>query len=377
MAIFGKEKGILGFDNRDFMMMNENITVRFRSRWVRILVTATTLIFVVSSCSDKYLSYKSLYQFKSKNKKPDYSNLNYWAAHPLKWDPSDSIPKPLRKNKRDSLVDVFFLHPTIYTMQLQDSNLNADIDDAYLNAKTDYSSILYQASVFNQHARIYAPRFREAHISAYFTTDTLGSINAFATAYADIKAAFDYYLNNHNKGRPIIIASHSQGTTHALQLLKDYFENKPLQKQLVAAYLVGMRIPKDFFSSLKMCEDAAETGCLCGWRTFRRGFKPPYVIAEKEFSLITNPVTWKTDNEYAPRKINKGSVLFKFNKVYKRTTDAQINGGVIWVKRPKFPWSFLYSTKNYHAGDINLYYMSMRQNVGQRIENYFRSLPVK
>lgn len=329
-----------------------------------------TFTAVITACSDKYLPYKSLYQFKSPDNRPDYSDLNYWAAHPLKWDPSDSIPKPLRNNKRDSIVDVFFLHPTIYTMPLNDSNLNGQIDDAYLNAKTDYSTILYQASVFNQYARIYAPRFREAHISAYFTNDTIASINAFALAYADIKTAFEYYLKNYNNGRPVIIAAHSQGTTHALRLLKDYFENKPLEKQLVAAYLVGMAIPADFFTTLKMCEDPDQTGCICGWRTFRKGFKPPYVIAEKDLSLVTNPITWKTDAEYASRKMNKGSVLFKFNKVYKRTTDAQIYDGVIWVNRPKFPWSFLYSTKNYHVGDINLFYMNMRENIQQRIRNY-------
>jgi hypothetical protein len=61
---------------------------------------------------------------------------------------------------------------------------------------------------------------------------------------------------------------------------------------------------------------------------------------------------------------------YKFNKIYKQTTDAQTHEGVIWVSRPKFPWSFLYSTKNYHVGDINLYYMNVRQNIEQRIENY-------
>jgi len=335
------------------------------------------ILLLFSSCSDKYHSYKSFYQFKSEDKKPDYSNLNYWAAHPLKWDPSDSIPKPLRKEKRDTLVDVFFLHPTMYTMKLKGSSLNADIDDAYLNAKTDYSSILYQASVFNQHARIYAPRFREAHISAYFTNDTLASINAFATAYADIKAAFEYYLKNYNHGRPIIIASHSQGSTHALHLLKDYFENKPLQKQLVAAYIVGMTIPQNSFSSLKTCEDSLQTGCVCGWRTFREGYKAPYLEVEKDFSLVTNPITWKTDSVYAPKKLNTGSVLFKFNKIYKRTTDARIYEGIIWVRRPKFPWSFLYSTKNYHVGDINLYYMNIRENIGQRINSYFHNQLMK
>ena len=358
-------------------MMKNNKWTLFRSNFIHYFLNGFLLFILFSSCSDKYLAYKSLYQFKSKDKKPDYSDLNYWAAHPLKWDPSDSIPKPLRKEKTDSLVDVFFLHPTIYTTELKDSSLNADIDDAYLNAKTDYSSILYQASVFNQYARIYAPRFREAHISAYFPKDTLAAIKAFDLAYEDVKNAFEYYLKNYNHGRPIIIASHSQGSTHALRLLKDYFENNPLQKQLVAAYIVGMTIPQNSFSSLKMCEDSLQTGCISGWRTFRKGYKAPYVEVEKEVSLVTNPITWKTDSTYASRKLNTGSVLLKFNKVYKRTTDAQIYEGIIWIRRPKFPWSFLYSTKNYHIGDINLYYMNIRENVEQRINSYFHSQSMK
>ena len=374
--VFLKKK-IYDYDSRVIMMMKDQKWKFFRSICIRYFVKASLLLLLLSSCSDKYLAYKSLYPFKSEDKKPDYSNLNYWAAHPLKWDPSDSIPKPLRKEKRDTLVDVFFLHPTMYTMKLKDSALNADIDDAYLNAKTDYSSILYQASVFNQYARIYAPRFREAHISAYFPKDTLAAIKAFDLAYEDVKIAFDYYLKNYNHGRPIIIASHSQGSTHALRLLKDYFENKSLQKQLVAAYVVGMIIPRNYFSSLQMCEDSLQTGCVCGWRTFRKGYKAPYVEVEKEFSLVTNPITWKTDSIYASKKLNTGSVLYKFNKIYKRTTDAQIHEGIIWVERPKFPWSFLYSTKNYHVGDINLYYMNIRENVGQRINSYFHNQMLK
>ena len=353
-------------------MMKDQKLKFFGSLLIRYFFTGALFLLIFSSCSDKYLAFKKFYKFKSEDKRPDYSNLNYWAAHPLKWDPSDSIPKPLRKDKRDTLVDVFFLHPTMYTMKIKDSGLNAAIDDAYLNAKTDYSSILYQASVFNQHARIYAPRYREAHISAYFQKDTLAALKAFDLAYEDVKAAFEYYLKNYNHGRPIIIASHSQGTNHALRLLKDYFENKPLQKQLVAAYIVGMAIPKNFFSSLQMCKDSLQTGCVCGWRTFRKGYKPPYVEAEKEFSLVTNPITWKTDNGYAYKKMNTGSLLYKFNKIYSGTTDAQIHEGVIWAMHPKFPWSFLYSTKNYHVGDINLYYMNIRENVDQRIKKYYQ-----
>ena len=205
------------------------------------------VLFFLVSCSDKYLILSRQYQFKGKDQQPDYSNLDYWAAHPLKWDPSDSIPKPLRNQKRDSLVDVFFLHPTTYTGDLNNDNLNAGINDAYLNAKTDYSSILYQASVFNQHARIYAPRFRQAHYNAYFPKDTAKAMAAFDLAYADIKIAFEHYLQYFNEDRPIIIAAHSQGTTHALRLLKDYFEDKPLQKKARRCLYSRYENPKRIF----------------------------------------------------------------------------------------------------------------------------------
>jgi len=354
-----------GFGTKKFILFSPS-----RSMITPLFVV---FIFLLSSCSDKYQVYKSQYQFKSNDGKPDYSDLQYWAAHPWKWDPSDSTPAPLRNQKKDSLVDVFFIHPTMYTMKIKDDNLNAGINDDYLNAKTDYSTILYQASVFNQHARVFAPRFREAHISAYFIKDTLAALQAFELAYEDVKTAFIYYLEHYNNGRPIIIASHSQGTTHALRLLKEFFENTPLQKQLVAAYIAGMYLPKEYFSSLKMCEDSVQTGCLCGWRTFRKGYLPSFVKKENGNSNITNPLTWKTDEQYATRKQNKGSVLYQFNKIYPSTTDARIENGVLWVKKPKFPWSFLYFTRNYHAGDFNLYYMDVRENAEQRIKNFFNN----
>ncbi len=44
--------------------------------------------------------------------------------------------------------------------------------------------------------------------------------SAFEIAYADVKAAFEFYLKIYNNYRPIIIASHSQGTKHTGRLLK-------------------------------------------------------------------------------------------------------------------------------------------------------------
>ncbi|MBK5270064.1 MAG: DUF3089 domain-containing protein [Bacteroidia bacterium] len=321
---------------------------------------------ILFSCSNKYKAFKSQYSFKSDTGEPDYKNLNYWAAHPWKHDPSDSIPKPLRSEIRDSVVDVFFLYPTSYTRKIKMNTPNAAIDNSFINAKTDYTSILYQASVFNQQSRVFAPRYRQAHIKIFFIKDKEKADSAFALAYKDLKTAFEYYMHHWNNGRPIIIASHSQGSKMAEQLLKEFFEDKPLKEQLVVAYLPGWPVPKDYFSSLKMCTDSLQTGCICSWRTLRKGYIPYYLRNENGNSFVTNPLTWTTGSEYASRKMNKGSVLTKFNKIYKHTTDAQISNGLLYVKKPKFPWSFLFFSRNYHVGDINLFYINIRENVRQR-----------
>jgi hypothetical protein len=329
-------------------------------------------VLLLYSCSDKYKLYSKRYTFKSATGIPEYGSLDYWAAHPWKKDPSDSIPKPFRHLPTDSSVDVFFMHPTTFTVNLKKNKLNASIDDNYINAKTDFSTILYQASVFNQHARIFSPRYRQANIGVFMMKDQHKADSAFEIAYSDLKSAFQYYLEHWNNGRPIIIASHSQGSRLGERLLKEFFEDKPLHSKLVAAYVFGWAVPKEYFSSLKMCDDSLQTGCICSWRTVRRGFVPKYVRNENGNSFTTNPLTWTRTEEKATKKLNKGSVLTKFNKMYPYTTDAQIVNGLLWVKKPKFPWSFLYFTRNYHIGDINLFYLNIKENVGQRVREFMK-----
>ncbi|HRX93571.1 MAG TPA: DUF3089 domain-containing protein [Chitinophagaceae bacterium] len=328
------------------------------------------ILLVFTSCADKYKIYQRLYTFKTPDDIPHYNSLNYWAAHPWKWDPSDSIPAPLKNEILDSLADVFFIHPTTFTDKKDEHIANAQIDDAYINAKTDYSSILFQASVFNVSCRVFAPRYRQAHIQNFFSKDSVKSKAAFAIAYADIKSAFEYYLLHYNHDRPIIIAGHSQGALMAEKLLHDYFENKPLEKQLVAAYIIGWPVPKTYFKNLPMCSDSSQTGCICSWRTLRKNYVPSYLKNENGNAWVTNPLSWTMNEDFVSRKMNKGSVLTKFNKVYKRTADAQIQNGLLYTRRPKFPWSFLFFTKNYHVGDINLYYINMRENVKTRIVSF-------
>lgn len=334
----------------------------------------TLVIFFLSctvvACTKKYHAFVEQYHFKEKIAVPDYNDLDYWAAHPWKKDPSDSIAKPLRLGKVDSLADVFFLHPTTYTDVR--FGWNASITDVYINAKTDYSSILYQASVFNQHCRIFAPRYRQAHISAFFVHNE-ESISAFDTAYADIKRAFEFYLEHYNNNRPIIIAGHSQGAMMAERLLKDFFDGKPLQQKLIVAYIVGWPIPQNSFEKIPVCNDSLQTNCFCGWRTFKKNYTPLYITSEKTTSYVTNPLSWTTTAQHIISGENKGSVLRDFNKIISHTTDAQIHNGILWVNKPQFPGAIFYRSRNYHIGDINLFYMNLRENIEQRIFSYLKT----
>ena len=330
----------------------------------RLLFIISFLFFV--GCAPKYSKYISQYRTTATNTAPDYSNLFYWAAHPWKKDPSDSVPQPLRNGYApDSTADVFFIYPTTFT-DGEDPRWNADINDAAINAKTDYSPILYQASVFNNY-RVFSPRYRQANIRSYFTADTARAKAALNLAYEDVKTAFQYYLDHFNNGKPIIIASHSQGSTHAQRLLKDFFENTALQKKLVVAYVAGMYISNNYFTSLKACRDSLQTGCVCAWRTFKKDYEPDFVTKENETCLITNPLSWSASSDYASNTLNKGSILLKFNTIKTHVNDAQIHNGILWIGKLHLPGGFLIRRKNFHIGDINLFYLNIREDVKRRV----------
>jgi hypothetical protein len=68
--------------------------------------------------------------------------------------------------------------------------------------------------------------------------------------------------------------------------------------------------------------------------------------------------------------MHQGAILYNLKKVYQKTHETQAEGAALWITRPKFPGSFLYTSKNYHAGDINLFYVDIRKDVSRRIDNY-------
>lgn len=218
---------------------------------------------------------------------------------------------------------------------------------------------------------MYAPRYRQVHLSGFYEDDKEVIGEAFEIAYADLKDAFLFYLKNYNNKRPIIIAAHSQGALHAIKLMQEFFDGTPLQKRLVAAYVVGWPVIDNDFKSIKPCSTPQQTGCVCSWRTFRHGYDPSDYIKGDQV-IVTNPLTWNMEKSLASKDLNKGAVLSNFKKIFPGIVDAQIHNGVLWAHKPKFPGSFLFNTKNYHIADFNLYYMDVRENAKLRVGTFWK-----
>ena len=297
--------------------------------------------------------------------KPDYSNENNWAALPTKKDKAHLVPAntDLKENEDNALVDVFFVHPTTYYSPF---SWNAYLDNQKLNDFTDKSTIMHQASVFNECCKIYAPRYRQATLYSFLDKGDNGQ-KALELAYSDVRDAFNYYLAHYNHGRPFIIASHSQGSRHAIRLLHDFIEkDTALYHRMVAAYIIGYKFKPNDLTIIQSCHSSTETNCFVTWNTVLKGGDADFFHSY----VVTNPLSWTTDSTYQSADKNLGGVPSAFDEIEKGVTDAQVQNGLLMVHKPKFSGYPKVYGSSYHLVDYNLFYMNIRQNVEDRIKAY-------
>lgn len=296
---------------------------------------------------------------------PDYSKLDYWAAHPTKKDASD-IETELSSQPS---VDVFYIYPTIYT-QPNFTDFSASLSDQKLNAEIEATAIFHQARTFSGLANIYAPFYRQMHYDGYFLKDDAKKQEAkiaFDQAYQDVLKAFLYYLQNYNNGKPFVIAAHSQGTNHAEKLLKEVIlPVQYLRNQLIVAYLVGMPI-KDDFDLLPPCTSEDQTGCFVSWRTFGNDSVP---LVKGDEIVCTNPINWTIEPTKNEKKEHLG-IRYKKGKVKtKKAIVAQSVEGYLNIEIVKWPLNKIYKWGNFHAADYNLFWPNIRENFVIRLENF-------
>jgi hypothetical protein len=292
---------------------------------------------------------------------PDYTDIDNWAGHAEKLDITDSIFVP---TPRTFGVPVFYVYPTVHFPK-KGGTWNADSYLQEVREKTHYA-VKMQSSAFNVAGPVYAPYYRQAAYQVYNVAANTTTVNAYNLAYNDVRAAFEQFLLDIGPDVPFVLASHSQGTDHLERLIRNEFD-KELQERLVVAYLVGMPVFADStFLPIPLCESPLQTGCFVSWRTFHKSAEVP---DNGVLVGVVNPLSWDTSTVEVPADDNPGAVVFESGEVLPGLIGAQIQDGIIIADRPKFRGSWLIRTKDYHRGDINLYYLSIRENLQARLEN--------
>lgn len=305
----------------------------------------------------------------------DYSDPARWLALPA--EPT----KP---------VDIFYLSPTTFKMPDRSESCISAIDDAGMieRAKRFYTET---ATAFEPSGNVYAPYYRQADAGYCLALSPAEHERVMmGLPVADSTAAFAYYIEHYNQGRPFILAGYSQGSNVMLYLLSGYLKDHPeVYRRMIAAYAIGYAVTTDYLAAnphLKFATGPADTGVIISYNTEAPviGGANPVTLPG---SLAINPITWTTDETPAPAKQNLGSLsLGEHRKLIldpngapvrvPNYADATVNRarGVIICSTVSVdelaPGSPIFPRGVFHAYDYAFYYFDLRANAAERVAAY-------
>ena len=318
----------------------------------------------------------------------DYTLANNWAALPAKTGHSAAKPQDVLDIAMVPQADVFFIHPTTYLNKNHWNDLQ--FDDSESNGRLFNRVLKIQASAFNAAGRIFAPRYRQATFGAFF--DNSGdSVKALILAYADVLAAFDNFIATRSHDRPFILAGHSQGSLHLLNLLQSRISGSPLRTRMIAAYIIGWPVSVEAdlgaLSDIRACRSPDEIGCVISYQTFGPEGDPAGLHAYMDISvglagmprkgtqmLCNNPQNWGIGAS-AEQSAHLGALLLPddgnapLGKPILNFTGSKCgNDGILYLSGiPGEAWQdFKLQGENFHVYDYHMFYMNIRANAALR-----------
>ncbi|WP_379547503.1 DUF3089 domain-containing protein [Qipengyuania sp. DSG2-2] len=291
--------------------------------------------------------------------------------------PADEIPD----------FAVFFVHPTSYIpVNFTDEvNWNAALGDeqAELRARLFLRGL---ASAFNRADEIWAPKYRQAAVGA-FLTDKPEAQKAIDAAYRDVEQAFAYFLESVDDDKPIVLAGHSQGSLHILNLLRQKVAGTAVEARIAAVYAVGWPISVE--SDLPAlpfpaCAAAGQSGCISTWNSFAddndASMALGYYADGLGFNgqprgdgpiLCVNPITGAV-NDGAPASANLGTLVpeedFSSASLIAGAVPARCDDrGLLLIGSPPDMGEAVLPGNNYHVYDIPLFWRNVQEDVVARV----------
>ncbi len=197
-------------------------------------------------------------------------------------------------------IDCFYVYPTVSTDATPNSDMSQD--------PAEKNVILQQFARFGSKCRTFAPMYRQITLRGLQTALATGAdplaLFTTGTQYDDVRDAWQRYLKNDNQGRGVVLIGHSQGAFILQGLIANEIDGKPVQKQLVGAYILGATFltPKGQdaggqFRQIPLCRKVGQVGCVVNFSAFRSTLPPPgntlfgHSADPAKSGSCTNPVT--------------------------------------------------------------------------------------
>jgi hypothetical protein len=315
-----------------------------------------------------------------------YVDAKMWIARPdiVQGNVALWTPAGVTTPKEGPKAAIFFIHPTSYITTFGDAHWNARLDDKEADA-TARRFVASQASAFNGAGAVWAPRYRQANYGAFLTDKPAGD-RALDMAYRDVAQAFAAFLKANPAG-PLILAGHSQGSSHLLRLLREQVAGKPVADRIVAAYVVGwpVSVEADLPAlGLPACAGRDQSHCIVSWQSYAEPADPSAVVESFErktgytgkprkgtHMLCTNPITGAF-NGAAPASANKGTLdareQGKPPKLVPGIVPARCDtSGVLMIGEPVDMGPFTLPGNNYHVYDYALFWGDVREDAQKRL----------
>ncbi len=172
----------------------------------------------------------------------------------------------------DAPIDCFYVYPTV--------SLDAYTFSDLVPGPEEHSVVKTQLARFGSKCRLFAPMYRQFSLGALRArmsgAGEVPSRGTMLDANADVDAAWNWYLENENDGRGVVILGHSQGSGQIMRMIAQHVDGKPVQNKLVSTIILGSSVqtPLDgslggTFKHIPVCTSPTQFGCTLSYSTFR------------------------------------------------------------------------------------------------------------
>ena len=277
----------------------------------------------------------------------------------------------------DRDADLFLICPTV---DMNDEfNMSMDDEDTKANF---FGALNMERGIYEDSARMYAPYYRQAAMKVY-SLDRAGWEPYMELAYSDVSAAFAYYLEHENQGRPIILAGFSQGADMCYRLLAEYFGDEELYNQLVAVYAIGWPCTEELvnrYPQIKPATSAGDIGVVISFDCEAPDVTESFINPAGQKACAINPLNWRTDETPADKSENLGACFTNYNGEIRSEQEAlcgcylDVERGVVKVTDvstsdyapivPGLPEGA------YHVYDYQFFFRNLQQNVAERLASF-------